>query len=78
MTVGYALTFEFDTRPPVTHRGTLTEDQALELVGLLLETDDPPVSPSSNEPASTAAREETSETSENSEQWINPRPWERA
>jgi len=24
MTVNYSVTFEFDTRPPVTHRGTVT------------------------------------------------------
>jgi hypothetical protein len=27
MTVTYAVTFEFDTRPPVTHRGTVAASQ---------------------------------------------------
>ncbi len=63
MTVGYAVTFEYDDLDPVTHRGTLTEDQSLALVALLL---DPAllvdgrevvssVSPASDDPPSTDA-----------------------
>lgn len=32
MTVRYAVTFEFDTRAPVTHRGTVTGGKAATLV----------------------------------------------
>ncbi len=55
MTVGYAVTFEHEDQAPVTHRGTLTEDQSLALVALLL---DPALLVDGSEPVS-----ETSETS---------------
>ncbi len=37
MTVGYAITFEQPDLVPLTYQGTLTEDQSLALVALLLD-----------------------------------------
>ncbi len=64
MIVDYAVTFSCDPCPPMTYRGTLTEDQALTLVALLLDplsdsgaqmVEIPSVSLSSSEPSSTGA-----------------------
>ncbi len=41
MIVRYTITFRFVTRPPLTHQGTLSTDQALNLVALLLEPNEP-------------------------------------